>query len=59
MAKRVKLNGRSARHGRAPAPYTKYKKRPWRYPSREELARKYPSASPVLAVRPVFEEVMV
>lgn len=31
MAKRKKLKGRSARHGRAPAPYTKYAKKEFQY----------------------------
>ena len=33
MAKRKKMKGRSARHGRNPAPYTKYGKRPYPYSS--------------------------
>jgi hypothetical protein len=31
MAKRKKMKGRSAKHGRNPAPYTKYDKRPYQY----------------------------
>lgn len=31
MAKRKKGKGRSARNGNQPAPYTKYKKQPYRY----------------------------
>lgn len=33
MAKRKKLKGRSAKHGKAPAPYTKYKKKEFVYSS--------------------------
>lgn len=29
--KRIKRHGRSARRGNAPAPYTKYEKRPFKY----------------------------
>lgn len=31
MAKRKKMKGRSARHGKAASPYQKYQKRPYRY----------------------------
>jgi len=31
MAKRKKMKGRSARHGRAQSPYQKHKKTPYRY----------------------------
>lgn len=31
MAKRKKMKGRSARHGRAASPYQKYEKKPFRY----------------------------
>ena len=31
MAKRKNMKGRSARHGKAASPYTKYDKRPFRY----------------------------
>ena len=31
MAKRQKSKGKSARHGRAPSPYQKYEKQPYRY----------------------------
>lgn len=31
MAKNSKKTGHSARNGNCPAPYTKYKKRPWVY----------------------------
>ena len=34
---------RTAKHGDSPAPYTKYRKSPHRYPSRSELDRKYPA----------------
>ncbi len=31
MAKRKKMKGKSARHGRAPSPYQKHGKTPYRY----------------------------
>lgn len=31
MAKRKKMKGKSARHGKAPSPYQKYEKKPYRY----------------------------
>ena len=31
MAKNAKKRGHSARNGNSPAPYTKYKKRPYKY----------------------------
>lgn len=31
MAKRKKMKGRSARHGRSASPYSKYEKKPFRY----------------------------
>ncbi len=39
MTKRVKLFGRSARHGRVPSPYTKYAKRPFPYPWQRRTAQ--------------------
>lgn len=42
MVKRVNLRGTSARSGRAPAPYTKYQKRPYLYPDAAELRKRYP-----------------
>lgn len=33
MAKRKKMKGRSARHGKAASPYQKYQKKPYRYSS--------------------------
>jgi len=39
MAKNAPKTGRSARNGNVPAPYTKYDKRPHKYPWEKRLAR--------------------